>query len=126
MDCGFGAGNQRYNIPDGQSVWFLLDPKGFTGKLFTHLSVTFVDCLQDDSWSALLYTIDANDNLYPGITNNPRGVPLSGGTYGPASLDHDDSKRYLIKVTNDDEPWSYNLNGPGYHSTEYNLYWWGY
>ncbi len=115
---GQGQGSGQFTIPQGGTVWFLIDPKGVVGTI-SNIKVQFTDFSQGDNLridninSILIYTIDSSDNLYP-LVINPQRIGLSGNTFGPWSPrgGHNDSKRYLIKATEG-----------GTRNTPWNIYW---
>jgi hypothetical protein len=120
--CGGGCnccepGNGFYPIPVGQTVWFLIDPKGFTGKSFRYFDIFILDCDQGSALTAIIYTIDKYDNLWL-ENNNPYPFFLSKntGSWSPRK-GHSDEKRYLLKLTNEDRGWQ---------NTQFGILWWGY
>jgi len=98
---GGPGGGSGLTIIAGSTNWFLVDPKGFTGKSRPTTKIAFIDYAQGGNLTAWIYTIDQNDNLHPDYPDfNPYPVPLSGNTFAPWSprFGHNDSQRYLIKI----------------------------
>jgi hypothetical protein len=129
-ECGGGCGgstapgNVDYTIPRSQTVWFFIDPKEFSGKSMQHFQIFIVDCCQDSSLSATVYTIDKSDNQWTGT--QPYSMQLSGNTGAWNPMEgHNDQKRYLLKLTNEDKG-TYGMQCNMQPSTKFGVLWWGW